>query len=526
MTCVSTEGSQAREDCYRYLDWCPTAIGLTPRAVELLEKYEGITTVRGLLSVTPQKLLSIPQFSRGTLSTVYQCLANVGFNVPGYAPQREHNAEEVSEDDDTLLGFAKTRSMRLYLVSPSAAKRVIHPKINPKAEAMLPPPKPQRKKRMPRTAKTAPATSPANDVPAELVDVRFTIGVSQELANQGVFITRYHTPIPLPLASTCFVVLLDLQEGKIVSSFMAYRPTGVTQDVLVYDAATRSRVVSTQIDHIGGLPVYVDVAATFEDIAPYCQPNLEKTLLDIKTDLKQSIEALAADDLKAPHVERAAMFPTQDRSRVEPPVEVVGEEAESAPFSTDDDEESDEELDDELDDEDSDEEFEDSDDEFEDDEDSELDDSETDDSETDESDDEDSELEDDDSEYEDDEDLEDGEDFEDEDSEEFEPDDSETDDDEFEDDEDSDEELLDEDSEDEDDEFDDEELDEDSEEEELDLTSMDVKTLMQVLAPMSLEQLRSRASLVGVSRVKCEQIKTAESMRQQIINAVTKGQRK
>lgn len=525
MTCVATDTTSASPDCYRYLDWCPTAIGITPRAVELLEKYEGITTVRGLLCTTPQKLLSIPQFSRGTLGTVFQCLANVGFNVPGYVPQREHNAEEVSNDDSVSLGLAKTRSMRLFSVATSSTpKPVLHPKIKPNTtDTLLSTPKTVRNKRMPRPSKASQAKIATEESPTSPTDVRFTLGVSQELANQGVFVTRYHTPIPLPLASTCFVVLLDLNESKIVSSFMAYRPSGVTQDVLVYDASARTRVVSTQIDHIGGLPVYVDVAATFEDIAPYCLVNLEKTLLDIRTDLKQSIEALAADDLKAPHVERAAMFPTGDRSPVAAAVaEVVGEESDSSPFDTEEDEDGDETEDGmtlEDDEEGSeDEEFEDDE---ESDEDEEFEDDESDDLEGEDSDD-DEELEDDDEEFEDDET---------EDSEEFEQDDSDDDDDEEFEDEDleDDEEFEDDESDDEDDSDDDldEDLeDDDDEEEELDLKSMDVKQLMKALAPMSLDQLRSRAAIIGVSKVKCERVKTAEAMRQAIINQVTMGQRK
>ena len=71
-----------------YLDFALTRIGVGTRVAELLERAHGVTTVRSLLQLTPQLILATPQINKQSYESIMQCLANVGFNVPGYARDR------------------------------------------------------------------------------------------------------------------------------------------------------------------------------------------------------------------------------------------------------------------------------------------------------------------------------------------------------------------------------------------------------------------------------------------------------
>jgi DNA-directed RNA polymerase subunit alpha len=81
----------AKQSKDQRLEMSTAEIGLPVRTVNCLEDH-GVFTVEQLLSCTPEKLLSFPNFGEKTLDEVYRILADIGLCRTG-KPTAETSCE-------------------------------------------------------------------------------------------------------------------------------------------------------------------------------------------------------------------------------------------------------------------------------------------------------------------------------------------------------------------------------------------------------------------------------------------------
>jgi hypothetical protein len=287
----------------KYLD-CPlSAIGISVRNADAFENHLGIITVRELLYKQRDELLSTPQVSFQIVDEVFQCLADIGLKVPGFTSRPEAKAaidRKLMETEDEL---AHSSSARLYWPSRDVTpprKHVVYvkPVFPPKDYAM------PRKK-----ASKATATSTLVEQPQPEVACKVVLDVSREIRAHGPFIRSFSSPVPVPMESCCFIILLDETKQTIFSTYMVLRPAGVTRQVLVYTATSRQRPITSSIDSIGDVPVMVEVSASYDDLITCVDPDIQYEVQQRSNEIERAIKAFAANDLGAPMVDPQAIHP-------------------------------------------------------------------------------------------------------------------------------------------------------------------------------------------------------------------------
>lgn len=108
----------------KILDESLHALNLPVRIINALETSAGIYSVRDLLQMKPQEILSLPNFGKATLNAVYSALSKYGFNREGQKPVKENDRESelrrkrirdalggpAVDDWDTEILFKQARS--------------------------------------------------------------------------------------------------------------------------------------------------------------------------------------------------------------------------------------------------------------------------------------------------------------------------------------------------------------------------------------------------------------------------------
>jgi hypothetical protein len=154
------------------------------------------------------------------------------------------------------------------------------------------------------------------------------IAVSRELRYLGPYVAECSFPVPLNLSSVCFVVLLDRSDNKIVDAYMAARPPGMINDVVVYDATDTKRLVSRAIEDLGGCIVDVSVISDYESIYKFCEVNLANAWQSFQQDIELALKAIVDGDKEGVVATEAIEAEPEPEEEVSEPSNVALEEEE------------------------------------------------------------------------------------------------------------------------------------------------------------------------------------------------------